>query len=218
MSGFRPNPSAKRRNTLREHEERKVFMYIKLYLTQSEKLQLEALAAKKNISVSGFCHDRIFPLPSALPDAIDSKDNRKETYSHAVKVYFTASEYATLLSDANGLPLSRYIRKEFLSRKEPVQISVYTDDISALTMNVSSYIEQLHHFIAALAIRRQLYEADYERLMQIAEDTRSALREAAGNAKANRSSIRASGVRILRKEIKHALNMQFSGERKDIKL
>ena len=129
---------------------------------------------------------------------------------HAVKVYFTDTEYAALLSDAKGLPLSRYVRKEFLSRKEPVQLSVYTDDISALTVKVSGYIEQLHNFIAALAIRRQLYEADYGRLMQIAEDTRTALRETAANAKANRSSIRASGVRILKKEIRQALEIQLS--------
>lgn len=185
-------------------------MYIKLYLTEPEKLQLEKQAAKKNISVSGFCHDRIFPLSSVLPDAPGSKESSKERYSHAVKVYFTDSEYAALLSDAKGLPLSRYVRKEFLSRKEPVQLSVYTDDISALTVKVSGYIEQLHNFIAALAIRRQLYEADYERLMQIAEDTRTALRETAANAKANRSSIRASGVRILKKKIRQALEMQLS--------
>ena len=110
------------------------------------------------------------------------------------------------------MPLSRYMRNLYLSRMEPVEISVYTDDISALTMKVSGYIEQLHNFIAALAIRRQLYEADYNRLIQIADDTKKALRDVANFTKANRASIRASGVRIMRKEIKKALEKQLAGK------
>lgn len=193
-------------------------MYIKLYLTEQEKLQLEELAGQKQISVSRLCHDRIFPLTSALPCSSIRKESDREKYNQSVRVYFTDSEYASLLSDAKGVPLSRYIRKEFLSRREPVQISVYTDDISALTMKVSGYIEQLHNFIAALAIRRQLYEADYERLIRIASDTQTAIREAANYAKANRSSIRASGVRILRKEIEKAVKKQLlTGDLEDKK-
>ena len=83
---------------------------------------------------------------------------------------------------------------------------------SALTMKVSGYIEQLHNFIAALAIRRQLYEADYNRLIQIADDTKKALRDVANFTKANRASIRSSGVRILRKEIKKVLEKQLAGK------
>lgn len=193
-------------------------MYIKLYLTEQEKLQLEELADQKQISVSRLCHDRIFPLTSALPYSSIRKESDRKKYNQSVKVYFTDFEYASLLSDAKGVPLSRYIRKEFLSRREPVQISVYTDDISALTMKVSGYIEQLHNFIAALAIRRQLYEADYERLIRIASDTQTAIREVANYAKANRSSIRASGVRILRKEIEKAVEKQLlTGDLEDKK-
>ena len=76
-------------------------------------------------------------------------------------------------------------------------------------MQVSGYIQRLYSFIAALAIRQQLYEADYNHLIQIANDTQKALRDVANYAKANRSSIRAAGVRILRKEIKKAVEKQM---------
>lgn len=76
-------------------------------------------------------------------------------------------------------------------------------------MQVSGYIQKLYRFIAALAIRQQLYEADYNHLIQIAIDTQKALRDVANYAKANRSSIRAAGVRILRKEIKKAVEKQM---------
>lgn len=198
-------------------------MYIKLYLTPQEKQKLEAYAAQKKRSVSKLCHDMIFPLPgdrtndtqSFLQYTVTHKpetDQRKprgDPYTHSVKVYFTKSEYDALLSDARGMPLSRYIRNAFLSRKEPVKIYVYTDDISALTVKVSGYIQNLYNFIAALALRRQLYEADYTRLIQIAEDTKTALKDAATHVKANRASIRSSGMRILRKEIQKAVEKQM---------
>lgn len=72
-------------------------------------------------------------------------------------------------------------------------------------MKVSGYIQRFYSFIAALAIRQQLYEADYNHLIQISCDAQKALRDVANYVKANRSSIRSSGVRILRKEIKKAV-------------
>ena len=74
---------------------------------------------------------------------------------------------------------------------------------------MSGYIQRLYSFIAALAIRQQLYEPDYNHFLQIANDTQKALRVIANYVKANRSSIRASGVRILRKEIKKAVEKQM---------
>lgn len=109
---------------------------------------------------------------------------------------------------ANDSPLSRYIRNILLYHSEPIRIEVYTEDISILTMNVSGYIQKLYNFIAALAIRQQLYETDYNHLIQIANDIQKALRDVANYVKANRTSIRAAWVRILRKEIKKAIEKQ----------
>ena len=194
-------------------------MYIKLYLSEQEKKRLEDIATAKKVSVSKLCYEQVLPLLSGSFLSIDDYEygtdgNNDENlkYDRCVKVYFTDNEYQTLLKGAKGMPLSRYMRNQYLSRLEHVEISVYTDDISALTMKVSKYIEQLHNFIAALAIRRQLYEADYNRLIQIADDTKKALRDVATFTKANRASIRSSGVRILRKEIKKALEKQFAGK------
>lgn len=189
-------------------------MYIKVYLSEQEKQQLEEIAMRKKLSLSKLCYEQIVPLfhtPFTMSEiSSDHSITGKEKYDHCVKVYFTDTEYQELLVQAKGVPLSRYLRNKYLLHRDPIQISVYTDDISILTMKVSGYIEQLHNFIAALAIRRQLYEADYERLIRIANDTKTALRDAANYAKANRSSIRASGVRILRKEIKKALEKQLN--------
>lgn len=194
-------------------------MYIKLYLSEQEKKRLEDIAEAKKVSVSKLCYEQVLPLLSGSFLSVDDfeydtggSNDENLKYDRCVKVYFSDREYQVLLKDAKGMPLSRYMRNQYLSRLEPVQISVYTDDISALTMKVSGYIEQFHNFIAALAIRRQLYEADYKRLIQIADDTKKALRDAATYTKANRASIRSSGVRILRKEIKKALEKQLAGK------
>lgn len=189
-------------------------MYIKVYLSEQEKKQLEEIADRKKLSVSKLCYEQLAPLLSA---PLTIPDNGKEEpaqmkFNNRVPVYFSEKEYQALLSDAKGISLSSYVRKEFLSRRGPIKISVYTDDISALTLKVSRYIDQLNNFIAALAIRRQLYDADYVHLIQIADDTRAALRDAATYAKANRNSIRASGIRILRKEIKKAVAKLQGGD------
>ena len=55
--------------------------------------------------------------------------------------------------------------------REPIHIEVYTEDISTLTLKVSGYIQRLYSSISALAIRQQLYKADYNYLIQIANDT-----------------------------------------------
>ena len=191
-------------------------MYIKIYLSEPEKQKLEAIAKQKDVSVSKLCREQLKPLLSgnalSAEQSTTDNSNHLQRYTQYVKVYFTEAEYQALLSEAKKMPLSRYARKEFLTRRNPINITVYTEDIATLSIKVSGYIEQLHNFIAALAIRRQLYEADYERLIQIANDTKTALKDAAGAVKANRSSIRASGVRILRKEIQKAVEtLQSAG-------
>ena len=108
--------------------------------------------------------------------------------------------------------MSKYLRKLYLAYRKPVEISVYTEDIAALSLQVSSYVKQLRRFIAGLAVREQLYESDYQYLIQLAEDMQKSLRDVAAAVKANRDSIRASGVRIIRKEIQAALEQLKSGK------
>ena len=195
-------------------------MYIKLYVSEEEKAKLEAISKKKNIALSRLCYDQVIPLlhnPLADSIPIQTDETGREPITEIITLHLSSSEYAALAKRAKGTPLSKYIRNTMLYRSEPVQIEIYTEDISILTMKVSGYIEQLHNFIAALAIRRQLYEADYERLIQIANDTKTALRDAANYAKTNRSSIRASGIRILRKEIKKAVEKQLLTRKDDEK-
>ena len=187
-------------------------MYIKMYVTEEEKKQLEQIAQRKKIPLSMLCYEQVIPLlhnpmkdsTIYLPDQTDW-----EKCTHSVTLHLSDSEYDTLTKRANGSPLSRYIRSILLYHSEPIQIEVYTEDISILTMKVSGYIQRLYSFIAALAIRQQLYEADFNHLIQIAKDTQKALRDVANYVKANRSSIRSSGIQILRKKIKKAVEKQM---------
>lgn len=190
-------------------------MYIKLYVTEEEKAQLEKIAMQRKLSLSRLCYEQMIPLlHNSLADATPAQTTQKRSrnYTHVTSLHLSDNEYVMLTKKAGGTPLSKYIRNIILYQCEPIRIEVYTEDIAVLSIKVSGYIEQLHNFIAALAIRRQLYEADYERLIQIANDTKTALKEAAGVTKANRASIRASGIRILRKEIQKAVeNLQSEG-------
>lgn len=181
-------------------------MYIKVYITEVEKEHLQEIARLKEISLSELCYRQLDSLlKTPAHRFLTCKEKSEITEGKKITVHLTADEYAQALRQAHGMALSRYFRKILLTQKEPIKIQIYTEDISLLTMRVSKYIDQLYSFIAALAIRQQLYEADYERLIQIADDTRIALREAATSAKKNRDSIRNSGMRYLRKEIQRAV-------------
>lgn len=181
-------------------------MYIKVYITEVEKEHLQEIARLKEISLSELCYRQLDSLlKTPAHRFLTYKEKSEITEGKKITVHLTADEYAQALRQAHGMALSRYFRKILLTQKEPIKIQIYTEDISLLTMRVSKYIDQLYSFIAALAIRQQLYEADYERLIQIADDTRIALREAATSAKKNRDSIRNSGMRYLRKEIQRAV-------------
>lgn len=181
-------------------------MYIKVYLSETEKNHLQKIAEKKRISLSELCYRQLDPLLKSPVHRFLTEDNKAtSTEGKNILVHLTAEEYTLLLSQAQEMPLSRYFRKILLQQKMPIPIQIYTDDISILNVKVSKYIGQLNNFIAALAIRQQLHEADYERLIQIASDTEAALREAGAYARKNRSSIRAAGIRILRKEIQKAV-------------
>ena len=167
---------------------------------------------RKKIPLSKLCHAHVISLlhnPMKDSTIYLLVQTNWEKCTHSVTLHLSDSEYDTLTKRANGSPLSRYIRSILLHHSEPIHIEVYTEDISILTMQVSGYIQRLYSFIAALAIRQQLYEADYNHLIQIASDTQKVLRDVANYAKANRSSIRATGVRILRKEIKKAVEKQM---------
>lgn len=189
-------------------------MYIKVYLTEIEKNHLQEIAKMRDISLSELCYRQLNPLLKApahefLTDTLEPDPVGKKR----ITVHLSEKEHSLLLNLSNGMPLSKYIRKSLLRQKEPIRIEVYTNDISALTVKVSKYIDRLNSFIAALAMREQLYEADYRHLIQIADDTKIALRDAATVAKKNRYSIRTSGVRILRKEIQKAVEKQMQDTR-----
>lgn len=187
-------------------------MYIKVYVTEAEKEHLQEVSRLKKMSLSELYYRQLDPLLKTPAHRFLTVEQPSGiTEGKNVLVHLTADEYAQVLRQAHGMALSRYFRKILLNQKEPVKIQVYTEDISLLTMRVSKYIDQLYSFIAALAIRQQLYEADYERLIQIADDTRIALREAATYAKKNRDSIRNTGIRYLRKELQRAVKEVMNG-------
>ena len=103
-------------------------MYIKIYLSEQEKQQLETIADQKDVSVSKLCREQLKPLLSGstllAEQSTAANSDHLQRYTQYVKVYFTEAEYQSLLSEAKRMPLSRYVRKEFLSRRNPINIMV----------------------------------------------------------------------------------------------
>lgn len=184
-------------------------MYIKVYVTEPEKETLSKLAEKKSTSLSQLVYSRLLPLlhdelaDMAAFDSLETTPNAAlgKTYT----LHLTGAEYALLQKQAGGTPLSVYIRYLIFRNHSPAVVEIASDDIAALTLKVSAYLEQLRNFTAALYIRNELYDADRNRLMEIASGTEKALRQTATYTKANRASIRASGVRWLKKELRRIL-------------
>ena len=68
-------------------------MFIKVYLSEPEKLRLEEMAAAKKVSLSALCYEQIATLLENPVIAMDQlsyeKDVDKGKCTEAVKVYFT---------------------------------------------------------------------------------------------------------------------------------
>lgn len=184
-------------------------MYIKVYVTEPEKEALSKLAEKKNTSLSKLIHSHILPLihddlaDMAAFDALEP--DLDAALDKTCTLHLTGTEYALLQKQSGGTPLSVYIRYLIFRSRSPAIVEIASDDISALTLKVSAFLEQLRNFTAALYIRNELHDADRNRLMEIAANTEKALRQTAAYTKANRASIRASGVRWLKKELRRIL-------------
>lgn len=184
-------------------------MYIKVYVTEPEKETLSKLAEQKHTSLSQLIYSRLLPLlhdelaDMAALGSLEQEPDAALNKTHTL--HLTDAEYALLQKQAGGTPLSVYIRYLIFRNRSPALVEISSDDIAALTLKVSAYLEHLRNFTAALYIRNELCEADRNRLMGIAADTEKALRQTAAYTRANRASIRASGVRWLKKELRRIL-------------
>lgn len=187
-------------------------MYVKVYMTEQEKETLSGLANKRGLALSHLIYERLLPLlhdkaeEAAAFDTLSSRvtpgrDNLTETLT----LHLSRPEVMLLQELAKGTPLSVYVRYLLFQTQTPAVIQVESEDIAALTLTVSVYLEQLRNFAAGLYVRNELYDADRNRLLEIAAKTETALRQTAAYTKANRQSIRASGSRWLRRELKRIL-------------
>ena len=187
-------------------------MYVKVYMTEQEKETLSGLADKKGLALSHLIYERLLPLLHDRAEeaaAFDTLSNRvtsgRDNLTEALTLHLSRPEVRLLQDLAKGTPLSVYVRYLLFQTQTPAVIQIDADDIAALTLTVSAYLEQLRNFAAALYVRNELYDADRNRLMEIATKTETTLRQTAAYTKANRQSIRASGNRWLRRELKRIL-------------
>ena len=150
-------------------------MYVKVYMSEPERDTLLQLAGRKGIALSQLIYTQLLPLlhnelTNLLAfDSLQEEDNTP--VCQTLTLHLTQAEYDLLQHQAKGTPLSVYVRYLIFSRHLPATVEIASDDIDALNLKVSTYIEQLQNFIAALYIRNELYDADRNRLMQIASNT-----------------------------------------------
>lgn len=187
-------------------------MYVKVYMTEQEKETLSGLADKKGLALSHLIYERLLPLlhdkaeETATFNTLSSRvTSDRDNLTETLTLHLSRPEIRLLQELAKGTPLSVYARYLLFQTQTPAVIQVESDDIAALTLTVSAYLEQLRNFAAALYVRNELYDADRNRLMEIATRTEAALRQTAAYTKANRQSIRASGNRWLKQELKRIL-------------
>lgn len=88
-------------------------MYIKVYVSEKEKQQLESIAAKRKVPLSKLCYDQIYPLfsnPLTSTLIFLEKSPMDEKCTESVTVHLTPTEHQTLIQKSGGIALSRYIR------------------------------------------------------------------------------------------------------------
>ncbi len=185
-------------------------MYVKVYMSDQEKTTLSRLAEKRGLALSQLIYAQLLPLLHDEAEDMAAFDTLSDiaepaAITQTLTLHLSGPEMSLLQKQAKGTPLSVYVRYLLFKTRTPAVIEIVSDDIAALSLMVSSYLEQLRNFAAALYVRNELFDADRNRLMEIAANTETALRQAAAHTWTNRKAIRASGSRWLRKELKRIL-------------
>lgn len=113
-----------------------------------------------------------------MDDIVTKEVNQRSASNErkmVIKTYLTQEEYEYVCRNAGTMKLSAFLRMSLLfSGRGKVHLNVQTDDLWALSGELSTYNQHMAGIIAALSYRQDLYAADiaiFERMQQELNDT-----------------------------------------------
>ena len=187
---------------------------IKFTLSENLKQQLTDYATENNLSVAACIRQCIESKING--DAIHADENNlsKESRDRRVYAYFSPAEYAEIVSRAAGHPLSQYIRHTVLSSSTPIEITLYTEDVQQLTLQLSTFTSRLVKYLNGAKYRGEISEVDVDYLKGLLQNILDLMREYVHQTRKNQTAIRNAGMRHLRKQINDAIKKDKGGKQK----
>lgn len=184
------------------------YPFIKVNMTQAEKDRISDLAKQNHRSVSAFVKDQIAPLLRAEEFADVPYSYEADDRKHVMRVPVSQKEFATIRAKAGDQTIAAYVRDTALSGKKTIRVEVYDDDIVDLMHRVQPQIDAIFGIAKALQLQKQLQPAQFARLDALLSDIQRDIRSVTADVRENRSSIRQTRLRELRRRCDYAMKTQ----------
>lgn len=180
--------------------------HIKVNVTQEEKDRIDELARKSNISSSAFVKRQIATFLQEDIDVIDTPyEYEVAGRNHVVRVPVSQNELEIIKEKAGNRTIAAYMRDVGLNGSKVLRIEVYDDDIVDLMHRIQPQIDSIFGIVRALKIQKRLNDAQYLRLENLLESIASDIRGTVSIVRKNRTSIRQTRLRELRRRCKASI-------------
>lgn len=182
--------------------------HIKVNVSKYEKSQIEDLARQHQMSTSAFVKSQLEPILHDKDDVSAPYEYEAGDRDHCIKVPVSQRELTTIKEKAGARTLAAYMRDTALNGSKTIRVEVYDDDIVDLIHRIQPQIDTIFGVVKALQLQKQLQPVQYMRLEGLLNDISKDIRSMVSNVRKNRTSIRQTRLRELRRRCNTAIKTE----------
>ena len=180
------------------------YPFIKVNLTAEEKQKIDTLARQNNLSTSAFVKNQLASvLNTDTADVMFEQPLQKR--DHRITVLLSQQELDTIKQKAGHKTISSYIRNSALNGSKVIKIDVYDDDVTELIHDIQPQISAIYNILSALHVQNKLHDSQYKQLENLLVDILKDIRSTASLIINNRTSLRNTRLRELRRKCNNAI-------------
>lgn len=179
--------------------------HIKVNVSQAEKNIIEELARQQNLSTSAFVKKQLEQFLTTEETVNVSHEYLADCKNHIVKVPVSEYELLTIKNNAGAKTVAAYVRDAALNGTKVIRVEVYDDDIVDLMHRTQPQLTRIFNIVNALQVQNKLQDSQYQKLEEILTSISKDIRNTASYVRKNRTSIRQTRLRELRKRCNAAV-------------
>lgn len=140
-----------------------------------------------------------------MDDIVTKEENQRSSRNErkmVIKTYLSQEEYDYVRKNAGAMKLSAFLRMSLLfSGRGKIQLHIQTDDLWALSRELSVYNQRMAGIIAALSYRQDLYATDIANFEKMQKELNDTVKKMYNMAVTDRKYNRRKADQYLREEM-----------------